>query len=95
VALTPSDVNTNDPITWTLTQTGAWFNVAPANGTWPQAFQITPGGFVTDTPAVYTGSITVTVTDPIETLGSPQRIDLILRVIDTPLYDVYLPLIQR
>jgi uncharacterized protein YkwD len=95
VTLTPIDVNTNDPITWTLTKTGTWFNVAPASGTWPQALQITPGSFITSTAITYTGSITVTVTDPIETLGSPQRIDLVLRVIDTPLYDVYLPLIQR
>jgi uncharacterized protein YkwD len=95
VTLIPIDVNTNDPITWTLTQMGAWFNAAPTGGSWPQSFQITPGSFVTGTPAVYTGAITVTVTDPIETLGSPQRIDVILRVIDTPLYDVYLPLIER
>ncbi|NTU61816.1 MAG: hypothetical protein HGB05_00050 [Chloroflexi bacterium] len=95
VTLTPIDVNTNDPITWTLTQTGAWFNVAPSGGTWPHSFQITPGSFITSTATTYTGSLTVTVTDPIETLGSPQRIDVILRVIDTPLYAVYLPVIQR
>jgi len=95
VTLTPIDVNTHDPITWTLTQTGAWFTATPSLGTSPQAFQITPGGFVTSTPTIYTGSITISVTDPIETLGSPHRIDLTLRVIDTPLYDVYLPLIQR
>jgi hypothetical protein len=95
IALTPIDVNTHDPITWTLTKTGSWLNVAPASGTWPQAFQITPGGFITSTPVTYTGSVTLTVTDPAETLGSPQRIDLILRVIDTPLHDVYLPLIER
>jgi uncharacterized protein YkwD len=95
VTLTPLDVNTHDPITWTLTQTGAWFNTAPMGGTWPQSFQITPGTFITNTPITYPGNITITVTDPIETLGSPQRIDLILRVIDTPLYDVYLPLVQR
>ena len=50
---------------------------------------------MTNTPGTYTGSITVTVTDPTETLGSPHRIDLTLRVINTPLYDVYLPLISR
>ncbi len=95
VTLSPIDVNTNDPITWTLTQTGAWFTALPSAGTSPQSFQITPGGFVTNTPAVYTGSITVTVTDPAATLGSPYRIDLTLHVIDTPLRDVYLPLIVR
>jgi uncharacterized protein YkwD len=95
VTLTPVDVNTNDPITWTLTKTGAWFTATPPTGTSPQSFQITPSSFVTNTPAIYTGSLTVTVTDPAGTLGSPQRIDLALRVIDTPLYDVYLPLIKR
>jgi uncharacterized protein YkwD len=95
VTLTPIDVNTNDPITWTLTQAGAWFTASPMAGTSPQSFQITPSGFVTGTPVVYTGTITVTVTNPIETLGSPQRIDLTLRVINTPLHDIYLPLIKR
>jgi hypothetical protein len=93
--LTPINANTNDPIMWTLTQTGAWFSTTPSAGTSPQAFLITPGGFATGMPAIYTGSIIVTVTDPAETLGSPQRIDLTLRVIDTPLHDVYLPLIDR
>lgn len=95
VALTPIDTTFNEPITWTLTNTGAWFNVAPSNGTWPQSFQITPGTFITNTPITYAGSITVTVIDPSGTLNSPQRIDLTLQVIDTPLYDVYLPLIGR
>jgi uncharacterized protein YkwD len=95
VALTPIDANTNDPITWTLTQAGTWFTATPSTGTWPQVFQITPGGFSISTPVTYTGSITITVTDPAETLGSPQRIDLTLRVIDTPLHDVYLPLVKR
>jgi uncharacterized protein YkwD len=95
VTLTPMDVNTNDPITWTLTQTGTWFNALPSSGTSPQSFQITPGGFVTDTPAVYTGIITVTVSDPSDTIGSPHRIDLTLHVINTPLAEVYLPLVRR
>ncbi len=95
VTLTPTAVGTLDPLTWMLTQTGTWFSVAPVSGTSPQAFQITPGGFVTDTPAVYTGVITVTVSDPPGTIGSPQRIDLTLRVIDTPLSVIYLPLVRR
>ena len=85
----------NDPITWTLTQTGTWFSALPTSGTSLQSFQITPSSFVTTTAAVYTGVITVTVSDPPGTIGSPHRIDLTLHVIDTPLYDVYLPLVQR
>jgi len=95
VTLIPLDVNTHDPITWTLIQTGPWFTAAPSAGTAPQSFQIIPGSFVTGTPAVYPGSITITVTDPLDALGSPFKIDLTLRVIDTPLQDVYLPLVNR
>lgn len=95
VTLTPADVSTFSPLTWTLTQAGAWFSSVPASGTSPQSFQITPGGFATGAPAVYPGSLTVTVSDPAGTLGSPHRIDLTLHVIDTPLYEVYLPLINR
>ncbi len=95
ITLTPLDVIAHKSITWTLTQTGAWFNVTPVAGTAPQSFKITPGGFVTNTPGVYTGSLTVTVTDPAITLNSPQRIDLTLRVIDISLHKVYLPLIER
>ena len=95
VTLTPIDVNTNDPIMWTLTQTGAWFSSTPSAGTSPQSFEFTPGGFDTTTPMTYTGSLTVTVSDPPGVLDSPHKIDLILRVIDAPLYDVYLPLILR
>jgi hypothetical protein len=95
VTLTPSDVTMNDPITWTLTQIGTGFSAAPTSGTSPQSFQITPGGFVTNTSAIYTGVITVTVSGPPGTIGSPHRIDLTLRVIDTPLVDVFLPLVRR
>ncbi len=95
VTLSPLDVNTHNPLTWTLIQTGTWFMATPFAGTSPQSFQITLGGFVTGTAGVYTGSITITVFDPAETLGSPFRIDLTLRVIDTPLQDVYLPLVNR
>ncbi len=95
ITLTPLNVGTNDSITWVVTKAGVWFVASPSGGTSPQSFQITPGGFDTNTPAIYTGSVTVTVTSPAGTLNSPHRIDLTLRVIDTPLYDVYLPLIQR
>jgi uncharacterized protein YkwD len=95
LTLVPIDVGTHDPLTWTLAQTGTWFSAAPVSGTSPQSFQITPGSFVTNTPAVYAGLITVTVSDPPGTIGSPHRIDLTLRVIDAPFVETYLPLVQR
>ncbi len=87
--------STYGPISWTLAKTGSWFSASPSSGTSPQSFQITPGSFATGTPVTYTGSLTVTVTDPAGTLGSPHRIDLTLRVIAAPLYAVYLPSLSR
>jgi len=95
VSFTPVEVSMNDPITWTLTRTGTWFSALPTSSTSPLSFQIIPGSFVTTTPDIFTGTITVTVSDPPGTIGSPHRIDLTLHVIDTPLYDVFLPLVQR
>ena len=82
VTLTPADVATDHPLTWALTQAGGWFISTPSSGTSPQSFEITPGSFDTSTPTTYTGSLTVTVSDPPSVLGSPHKIDLILRVID-------------
>jgi uncharacterized protein YkwD len=95
VTLTPVDVSTHSSMTWTLIQAGAWFISTPSSGTSPQSLQITPGGFDMTTPMTYTGSLTVSVSDPPGALDSPHRIDLILRVIDKPLNHVYLPLILR
>ncbi len=95
LTLDPADVSTNSPITWSLAKTGAWFTISPSAGTSPQTFQITPTRFNTTTPAIYTGSVTVTVSNPPGTIGSPHRIDLTLRVIAAPLHVVYLPLIGR
>jgi uncharacterized protein YkwD len=93
--LTPLNVNTDDAITWTLAKTGSWFTVSPSSGTSPQSFQITPDSFATGIPVTYTGSLTVIVSGPPGTSGSPHRIDLTLRVIDASLDQVYLPAMLR
>ncbi len=95
VTLLPTDVGTHDSLSWTLAQAGTWFNVSPLSGITPASFQVMPAGFDASTPATYTSAITVSVTNPPGTIGSPQRIDLTLRAINMPLYDVYLPLITR
>ena len=95
VTLVPTNVATSDPLIWTLTQTGTWFSTTPSSGTSPQSFQIAVGGFAPDTPGVYTGGITVTVSDPPGTIDSPHGIDLTLYVIDTPFSEIYLPLVSR
>ena len=93
--LQPADVTLSDPLTWSLSHTGTWFTLSLSTGTTPQAFQITPGGFNTGSPGTYTGKVTVTVSDPAGTVNSPHEINVTLKVINTPLHRVRLPLIRR
>ena len=78
VALTNS--TTADEIAWSLTAEGNWFDVTPAGGTTPGTFTIAPTTFMTQSSATYTGAVTVTATDPPETVNAVQRIDVTLDV---------------
>jgi uncharacterized protein YkwD len=91
----PENVGSDDALTWAVTVEGTWYQAAPPGGTTPESFWITPTDFSTDTVATYSGAVTVTVLDPPDTEGSPQRIELALRVVDTPFLSVYLPLVVR
>jgi len=93
--VTPLNVGNNDLLNWSLTRAGNWFTVAPTGGSTPASFGITPTTFATGTVKTYTGAVTVTVASPAGTAGSPHRIDLTLRVVNTPLTLVHLPLILR
>lgn len=54
-----------------------------------------PVGFGTGAETTYTGLVTVTATSPADVQGSPQAIDVVLRVVDAPIVDVYLPLASK
>lgn len=87
------NVTTQDTLTWSVSTEGGWFIVTPSDGTTPASLSIRPTSFATDNPTTYTGAITVTVTDPIKTQGSPHRIDLFLQVKPQPAGLVWLPLV--
>jgi hypothetical protein len=93
--VTPLNVGSEQPLTWTVTTSGGWFSVAPLAGPTPASFQITPTVSGTGLTTSYTGFVTVTVTDPPSTPGSPHRIDLSLRVIYTKLTTIYVPIAVR
>ena len=91
----PENSGNDDPLTWSLTSDGEWFTLIPPGGITPASFWITPTTFSTDTVQTYTGAVTVTVTDPPGTGGSPHKMDLTLQVVDTSFSYVYLPLTLR
>lgn len=82
--LTPTNVGSDDPLTWNVTAQGDWFTVSPSDGS-------TPDDQITVTPVTatisglpvghYTGAFTVTVTDPANTANGEQRVDLGLDVV--------------
>jgi hypothetical protein len=81
--VTPLNVGDDQTLTWSLSTSGAWFDVNRTTGSTPQSFTITPesGSFPTDRPGTYAGEVTVTVTAPDGTDNAVQTIDLTLEVL--------------
>jgi hypothetical protein len=74
---------------------GPQFTSAPFSGTTPTQIRVAAGNFNQHTPDVYSGTMTVTVTDPLEVSGSPHVIDLSLRVVDSSFVSLYLPTLKN
>jgi uncharacterized protein YkwD len=91
--ITPMNTGNDEPLAWQVTSMGGWFTVSPTTGNTPASFLITPDNFIADTRAIYTGHVTVTVTDPSGVNGSPHEIDLSLEVVDASFGTVFLPLV--
>ncbi len=77
---------------YTVSAAGSWFSLSATRGSTPAPFSVTPTGFDTATPDVYTGSITVTVTGA---NGSPHSTSLSLEVVDWTVLETFLPVVTR
>ena len=93
--LKPQNTGTGDPLSWTVSSNGNWFDVTPSSGLTPGTITITPSSFITETVSTYTGSITLTVTDPPGTVNSPHPITLTLNVVDYSPQFLFLPVIIK
>jgi hypothetical protein len=91
-SFTPSNIATEDTLSWQADPSGTWFNVTPGSGVTPGSITITPQGSYTQT-ASESGSVTITVTSPSGTLGSPHTIQMTLTVVEGPLIPYYLPFV--
>jgi hypothetical protein len=90
--VTPKNQGTLQPLQWDLSTAENWLTLIPATGTTPAPFSITPLNFDTVNPALYQGFLTLTVTDPPGTTGSPAHIPVTLRVVER-VYPLHLPLV--
>ncbi len=92
---TPQNTGSDHTLSWTASKTGSWFSLSRTSGSTPQSFDVMVGSYDATTPGTYTGRVTVTITEPAGTEGSPHEMDLTLRVVNHGPERVYLPLVLR
>ncbi len=95
VRLTPDNATTTQTLQWHISVANGLNTVSPGTGSTPNSFTVTPNNLTSYTPGEYQDTITVNVTSPSNTLGSPNAISAKLVVTAGPLHKVFLPLIQR
>jgi hypothetical protein len=93
--VTPNNTTSSEALTWEVTKLGAWFTVSPMSGSTPTSFWITPSSFNPGSPGIYSGLVTVTVTDPAGAWGSPHEIQVSLSVESTRFDYNYLPSVTK
>lgn len=91
--VTPLNMGTDVLFTWQAKIAGPWFEDTLLTGRAGDSFHIVPTGLDLSTAGMYTGTVTVAVTDLDDVQGSPQQTDLIVQVIDTPFKVLYLPML--
>ena len=82
--LAPTNTASDVTLTWNVSKQGDWFSVSPSNGTAPgDRITITPNASAIASLPVghYNGALTVSVTDPADTVNGVQRVDLKLDVV--------------
>jgi uncharacterized protein YkwD len=89
---TPQNNGDGCAMPYTVSATGDWFTFSAASGFTPASFTVTPYGFDTSTPGVYTGSLTVATSGA---NGSPHSTSLSLEVVNWTVYDSFLPVVTR
>jgi len=94
INVTPTNISTSDTLSWTAAPSGNWVSVSPASGSTPNSFSIIPINLPSATPDPL-DKVTVTVSSPGGTVGSPKLIYLDLTIINGPIYIVYLPNVGR
>jgi len=95
LVVSPQNTTSAETLVWTVAQSGNWFTLSSTSGSTPDSITITPYLAGSPVAGTVTGSITVTVMQPLNTRNSPQRISLTLQVIEVPMRRVFLPLVCR
>ncbi len=92
VTFTPQNNGDGCAMPYNVSAAGSWFNLSATSGTTPEPFTLTPAGFDTANPGVYTGSLSVTVSGA---NGSPHTTSLSLEVVGWAIHETFIPVVAR
>lgn len=94
--LVPSNANGSLPMNWSLVRNGNWIQLSTTSGVTPNGsanVSVNPSSF--GSPGTFNGSLTVTVTSPQNTEGSPWVVPVRLVVVEDMPHKVFLPTMTR
>ncbi len=95
ITLLPSNSGSEAALTWQISKNAGWVVLSATGGQTPSDsvdVSLDPGIFATD--GMYDGTLTVTVTSPSNTAGSPASIPVHLTVVPDLPYSIFLPSID-
>lgn len=78
--LTPEDIHASAALTWEATTDTSWLHLTPSTGVTPESLSVQPQNLAGMADGVYTGALTLTVTDPPDTENGQQTIPVTLDV---------------
>ena len=93
--LTPANVGSSHELSWQVTKSGSFFSLSPGSGTTPSQILVTPDDFNQNRADTYSGSATISVTDPSSVPGSPHTVQIELKVLNDSITQVYLPGVHK
>ncbi len=93
--ISPTNTNTTESLNWQASDNVNWLSLSPTSGSTPGTLIVRPVNLNSLTPGTYNGTVTVSVTNPTNTLNSPTQISVQTVVVNVPLKKVFLPMIQR
>jgi uncharacterized protein YkwD len=95
IQITPQNMTTDDIIEWEISGAADWLTLSQTQGATPQSFYVSPSVSNLESSQIYTATLSIDVTSPLEAIGEPQMIDLVFQVLDTAQQSLYLPLAIR
>ena len=95
VQITPQNTTTDDIVEWEIKGGADWLTLSQTQGATPQSFYISPSVSNLESTRVYTATLSIEVTSPLEAIGEPLKVDLVFQVLDTAQQSLYLPFAIR